>query len=323
MPFKNTNRKAYKKAGKLGKTPKQKSKIYNKEKSKLESKSSILGAIKKTLLCSKKESNNKLYRINHRSVTPTANVKKIHKAKFVPQRLIIDDIRDYRSSKIISNISNYIAASFVKITCKNMTNDQMNFIRSTTALVASEVFNKALEKPLNIIDNIRMFIKVSKVVYKVVMYFDEKANEYCVDDSKTAIVKNNDKEYLLFLNQHPKIIPIEKRAEIIGYLGKKVFVKVDRILGSVHPKHSDIIYPVNYGFILNTIALDEEEQDAYVLGINEPIEEFKGVVKGIIIRKNDNEDKLIVCKENYKLTRNEILEKTMFQEQYFDIEIIM
>lgn len=54
MPFKNTNRKAYKKAGKLGKTPKQRSKIYYKEKSKLESKSSILGVIKKLYYVQKK-----------------------------------------------------------------------------------------------------------------------------------------------------------------------------------------------------------------------------------------------------------------------------
>lgn len=32
-----------------------------------------------------------------------------------------------------------------------------------------------------------------------------------------------------------------------SYLGKTVTVKIDRPLGSVHPKHPELIYPINYG----------------------------------------------------------------------------
>lgn len=33
------------------------------------------------------------------------------------------------------------------------------------------------------------------------------------------------------------------------FLGKEVIVKIDRELGSKHPKHG-FIYPINYGYIL-------------------------------------------------------------------------
>ena len=48
------------------------------------------------------------------------------------------------------------------------------------------------------------------------------------------------------------------------YLGKEVDVKMDRPMGSKHPKWG-FVYPVNYGYIPNTISGDGEELDAYVL----------------------------------------------------------
>lgn len=323
MPFKGTNREAYKTASK-GKNPKERSEIYYKEKSKLEGKPSLFSEIKKALFGQKNEYKVDVSKMNHRQLrTSNKPNNEIRKTKFVLKQLIIDDIRDYRSSKIISNVSNFLATSFVKMTCKNFSNDQMNFFRSSIALITSETLNKALEKPLNIIDNIKMFIKVSKVVYKVVMYFDEKINEYCVDEKKIMIVKNTDLEYLEYLKTHPKIAEYEKRNEIIEYLGREVFVKIDRPFGSTHHNHKDIVYPINYGYLPNTKALDGEEQDAYILGMDEPIKEFKGIVKAIIIRKNDNEDKLVVCSIDKTPTKNEIINSTEFQEKYFNTEIIM
>ncbi len=48
-------------------------------------------------------------------------------------------------------------------------------------------------------------------------------------------------------------------------IGSIVKVTVDRHPGSRHPKHSDIIYHINYGYIDGIIAPDGEEQDAYTL----------------------------------------------------------
>ena len=43
-------------------------------------------------------------------------------------------------------------------------------------------------------------------------------------------------------------------------IGSTVTVTVDRPLGSFHPKHKDIYYPINYGYIEGVMAPDGEEQ---------------------------------------------------------------
>lgn len=104
------------------------------------------------------------------------------------------------------------------------------------------------------------------------------------------------------------------------YLNKKVFVKIDRPLGSKHPKYG-FVYPVNYGFIPNTISGDGEELDAYVIGEFEPMENFNGIVKAIIHRTNDD-DKLVVMAEDKDYSDEQIRALTEFQERFFISEII-
>ena len=106
-----------------------------------------------------------------------------------------------------------------------------------------------------------------------------------------------------------------------GYLGKIVKVKMDRPLGSKHPKHG-FIYPVNYGYIPNTVSGDGEELDAYVLGVHEPLDEFEGQVVAIIHRTNDNDDKLVVMPKGKSYTDEQIEALTEFQEQWFEHEIL-
>ena len=50
------------------------------------------------------------------------------------------------------------------------------------------------------------------------------------------------------------------------YVEKIVSVVMDRPLGCKYPKYG-FIYPVNYGYVPNTVFGDGEELDAYVLGI--------------------------------------------------------
>ena len=106
-------------------------------------------------------------------------------------------------------------------------------------------------------------------------------------------------------------------------IGNIVKVIVDRPLGSVHPKHNDLIYTVNYGYIPEVFALDGEEQDAYILGVNEPVTEFVGKVIAIIHRLNDIEDKWVVAPEGKSFTKKEIANLVAFQEKFFDTEIVM
>ena len=106
-------------------------------------------------------------------------------------------------------------------------------------------------------------------------------------------------------------------------IGKIVKVIVDRPLGTYHPKHQDIYYSVNYGYIEGIIAPDGEEQDVYILGVDEPVKEFVGKVIAIIHRIDDVEDKWVVAPENVAFTKEEIINKVHFQEQYFKTEILM
>ena len=105
------------------------------------------------------------------------------------------------------------------------------------------------------------------------------------------------------------------------YLNKTLTAKIDRQMGSKHPKHR-FIYPVNYGYIPNTISGDGEELDCYILGIHEPLETFTGKCIAIIHRTNDNDDKLIIVPEDKKFTDGEIRVLTDFQEKFFESKII-
>ena len=107
------------------------------------------------------------------------------------------------------------------------------------------------------------------------------------------------------------------------FLNKIVTAKIDRPLGSKHsekyPKH---IYPLNYGYIPNTISGDGEELDCYILGVYEPITNFTGECIAIIHRINDNDDKLILAPEGKNFSDDAIIALTEFQERFFKIKII-
>ena len=106
-------------------------------------------------------------------------------------------------------------------------------------------------------------------------------------------------------------------------MGKEVKVTVDRPLGTYHPKHKDIYYSVNYGYVKGVIAPDGEEQDAYILGVDEPIKEFVGKVIAIIHRFDDEEEKWVVAPEETTFSKDEIAQQVAFQERFFKTEIRM
>ncbi len=105
------------------------------------------------------------------------------------------------------------------------------------------------------------------------------------------------------------------------YIGKVVNVKIDRPFGSNHPKHG-FIYPVNYGYVPNTISGDGEELDCYVLGVFEPVDEFSGKCIAVIHRTNDNDDKLIVVPDDKNYSDDAINALIEFQERFFEHIII-
>ena len=106
-------------------------------------------------------------------------------------------------------------------------------------------------------------------------------------------------------------------------IGRRVVVTVDRPKGSEHPKHPGLIYPVNYGYVEGVIGGDGEKQDAYILGEEEVLKSFEGVIIAVIQRDDDVEDKWVVTKEGRYYTREEIAEAVSFQEQYYHSHVFV
>ena len=100
-------------------------------------------------------------------------------------------------------------------------------------------------------------------------------------------------------------------------------VIIDRPLWTYHPKHKNIFYTLNYGYVEGVIWWDWEEQDVYIMWIDKPLKTFEWDVIAIIHRKDDVEEKRVMAPEWMEFTEEEIREQTAFQEQYFDSEIEM
>ena len=75
-------------------------------------------------------------------------------------------------------------------------------------------------------------------------------------------------------------------------------------------------------FIPGVISGDGEELDAYVLGVDTPLKTFHGICIAIIQRLSEDDDKLIVVPIGKTFSDEEILEKTAFQEQFFESILI-
>lgn len=112
-----------------------------------------------------------------------------------------------------------------------------------------------------------------------------------------------------------------EKANYRDFLGKKVHVIMDRPMGSKHPKW-EFIYPLNYGYIPDTISGDGDELDAYILGVFEPLKEFDGKCIAAIRRLDDDDDKLIIAPEGKVYSKEQIEALVEFQERLFKYEII-
>ena len=111
----------------------------------------------------------------------------------------------------------------------------------------------------------------------------------------------------------------QRKKRINSLLGQSVHVVIDRPIGYCH---KGLVYPINYGYIPGMIAGDGEEQDVYIMGVDEPLTSFDGQVIGAVFRKDDVEDKLIVAPKGIFFHQGQIAEAVHFQEQYFDSYVI-
>ena len=102
-----------------------------------------------------------------------------------------------------------------------------------------------------------------------------------------------------------------------------IHAKIDRPLGSYHPRHPDLYYPVNYGYVPGVMAPDGAEQDVYVLGVTEALAEFTGERIAVIHRRDDVEDKWVLVPPGLRLSAEEIMRQVRFQEQFFDAYVVL
>lgn len=116
--------------------------------------------------------------------------------------------------------------------------------------------------------------------------------------------------------QNSKSIELAKQ-----FLGKAVEVVFDRPLGSKHPKHG-FIYEVNYGYLDGVKAPDGEDLDAYYLGTDQSLQKITGIVKAIVHRLDNDDDKLVVMPKDVSMTDDEIDRAVHFQEQWFKHQIL-
>lgn len=123
-------------------------------------------------------------------------------------------------------------------------------------------------------------------------------------------------------NTEVYLTPEEREALIQTYLGKTVDVVIDRPIGFIHhTKGITLHYTINYGYLPGVTGGDGEEQDVYVLGVEEPIERFTGRIIAAIRRHDDNEDKFVAAPEGMDFHQAQVAEAVHFVEQYFDSKI--
>jgi inorganic pyrophosphatase len=114
---------------------------------------------------------------------------------------------------------------------------------------------------------------------------------------------------------------IQKAEQLaISLLGKRVVVTVNRPIGT---KHAGIHYRTNYGYIEGVIGKDGDPLDAYLLGVNKPVNSFEGKCIAVIKRINDLDDKLIVVPQNLIIDPETIRKETHFVEKFFESDLIL
>ena len=120
----------------------------------------------------------------------------------------------------------------------------------------------------------------------------------------------------IFLTEQDREALIEK------YLGETVEMIIDRPIGYVHvTKGVTLHYTINYGYIPGVMGGDGEEQDVYLMGVDQPVERFTGRIIATVRRRDDNEDKFVAAPEGMEFHQAQIMEAIHFVEKYFDSKV--
>ena len=75
-------------------------------------------------------------------------------------------------------------------------------------------------------------------------------------------------------------------------------IKIDRPKGSLHPKYSDFVYPVDYGYLENTLSMDGGGIDVWKGSSGDLID---AIICTVDLLKRDSELKILIgCSEKEK-----------------------
>ncbi|MCK5199462.1 MAG: hypothetical protein KAR21_13980 [Spirochaetales bacterium] len=85
--------------------------------------------------------------------------------------------------------------------------------------------------------------------------------------------------------------------ESLNKLVQRHKIIIDRRKGNAHPKYPEIIYPVDYGYLDKTTAIDGNGIDIFVGSLDSNI--IQGIICTVDSLKNDTEIKIMYnCSEN-------------------------
>lgn len=104
----------------------------------------------------------------------------------------------------------------------------------------------------------------------------------------------------------------QKFWEALDELIAKFEIVIDRPKGSTHPKYSDFIYQLDYGYLKDTSSMDGAGIDVWVGSGEKKIDAIMCIVD---LMKNDSEIKILVgCTEEEKAIVYETHNKTPFMK---------
>jgi 8-oxo-dGTP diphosphatase len=163
--------------------------------------------------------------VKRRSVV-TTNIRIPVKYKYRFQKTGFDFIREYRSNKAISKISNFIATGLMSVLRdKNMNRKQQNLLRSGLALLITEGVNFAFKEQVGIIDKIETFYTVYGKVYKCIIWVKKQIDEYSFEYEESVATCADHDNYEKFKQNRNK-----KLDEYFDYkimIEKPITVKLD------------------------------------------------------------------------------------------------
>jgi inorganic pyrophosphatase len=84
----------------------------------------------------------------------------------------------------------------------------------------------------------------------------------------------------------------EKFWDMLNHLVVTNDIVIDRPKGSSHPRYPDLIYPLDYGYLKNTLSSDGDGVDTWLGSLND--KHISGIICTVDIEDRDVEIKLLL-----------------------------